>query len=462
VAAREAPPGALEPLAPEDLEILRLESPTVAGHTLKVAILDPPEGEHPPDAEALGAHISERIERAPRLRRRVQIRAGRRSAAWVDDPAFDTRRHVRARPLAEPVSHDELGRICARLMEERLDRSRPLWTIDVLAPLEEGGAAVIWRVHHSIADGATAMRLAEQVLWDPRPGSGGRSGGGGGIGAAGPSGAREPARPLAELREALSARRPARLPGTLRRELRRTRHPSPFDGVIGASREVAFVSVPLNSVRGAAKELVPAATVNDTVLALVAGGLRRWAEARGDPLGTVRVKVPVSLHSGAESAEAANRDSFFCVALPIAEPDPVERLRRINADTAVRKRAGDPRVLDTLLRDAGRVAPPLRRLLERFTLHPQAFALNVSNVPGPAERPSVLGAPVRAFYSVAEIRERHGLRVAVISMANELHFGLCADPAIVGDLDPLVMGILTEASTLGDRSRAEASAGPRP
>lgn len=443
-----------EPLAREDIAILRLESAAVAGHTLKIAILDQDASGRRPDAEALRAHIAERMERAPRLRRKLDMGKGRRAAAaWVDDPAFDVREHVRALPVAEPVSDDELRRIMARVMEARLDRSRPLWTIDVVETLEHGGVALIWKIHHCMADGATAMGFAEQLLWDAPPGPGDRERAAGAAGRGG-----EPSSHLAELRDAVSDRRPGRLPGALRRELHRTRHPSPFDGVIGESRVVAFASVPLGALKGAAKVLVPKATVNDVVLALVAGGLRYWAAARGGPLATVRVKVPVSLHHRAASADAANRDSLFVLALPLEEPDTVERLRRINVETALRKRGGDPVVLDTLLRDLGRVAPPLRRLVERLTLDPRAFALNVSNVIGSVERRSVLGAPVRALYSIAEIRERHGLRVAVVSAADELHFGLCGDPAIVGDLDPFVTGILTEASALMDRSRAAAAA----
>jgi diacylglycerol O-acyltransferase / wax synthase len=437
---REAPSPAREQVAREDLEILRLESPTIAGHTLKIAVLDPLDDQARPDIEALRARIAERIEQASRLRRRLEMGRRRRAAAWVDHPAFDVREHVRALPATEPASQDELSRICARKMEERLDRSRPLWSIDVLDPFEHRALALIWTLHHSLADGATAMRLAEDVLWDPAPREEVEAS------------RRDAAGHLRELREAIEARKPGRLPGTLRRELYKTRHPSPFDGAVGATRSVAFASVPLGRLKQAAKALAPGATVNDAVLALVAAGLRLWSQARGDPLGNVRVKIPVSLHHRAESATAANRDSFFSVALPLAEPDPAERLRRLKADTTVRKRAGDPLVLDTLLRDVGRVAPPLRRLLERLTLDPQAFALNVSNVSGPVRRPSVLGAPVRCFHSVAEIGERHALRVAVISMADELHFGLCADPAIVGDLDPLVTGILLEASALSDRA----------
>ncbi len=450
---QKAPAQAMDLLGPEDIAILRLESSTVAGHTLKVAILDPPEGRPRPDAEALRARVAERIGRAPRLRRKLQLREGRQGGAvWVNDPKFDVRQHVRPLAVARPVSHDELRHIVARVMEERLERSRPLWTLDVIDPLADGGLGLVWKIHHSMADGATALRLAEEVLWDRPVGAGDR-------GRRVERAEDAPPSPLAGARAALSARRPARLPPTLRREVLRTRHPSPFDGVIGASRIVALTTLPLGRLARAAKALVPGATVNDVVLVLLAGGVRRWWQGDRDACRAVPVKVPVSLHRQAESAEVANRDSFFVVHLPLDQPDPVECLRRIRADTALRLRAGDPAVLDTLLRDLGYLAPPLRRLAERLVAHPRAFALNVSNVAGPVARPSLLGAPVRALHSIAEIGERHGLRVAVVSLADELHFGLCADPAIVSDLDPLLTGIAAEASALLDRSRAAGADG---
>ena len=442
MATRQAPAAVSEPLSYEDLAILRMESETVAGHTLKVAILNPPPNQPRPDVQALRARIAARIERAPRLRSRLQM-GSRRRADWVDDPGFDGRDHVRAVPISGSLSDDDLRGIYARMMEERLDRSHPLWTIDLLDPLENGDIALVWRLHHSLADGAMAIRLAEEVLWDSGELPSRANAGGGQLD------------PLADLRDALAARRPGRLPGTLRRELSRSRDSSPFTGVVGTRRTVTFASLPLGGLRRATKALVPGATVNDVVLALVGAGLRSWAEFRGTALGSWRVKVPVSLHHHAEHPETANRFSFFCVGLPLSEPDPVVRLRRINEETTLRKGAGDALVLDTLLGDLARVAPPLRHVLDRLTGHPRAFALNVSNVIGPRNRPSVLGAPVRALYSIADVDQRHGLRVAVISMADELYFGLCAEPAIVGKLDPLVEGILAEAALLTDRSAAD-------
>jgi diacylglycerol O-acyltransferase len=167
----------------------------------------------------------------------------------------------------------------------------------------------------------------------------------------------------------------------------------------------------------------------------------------------VRARVPVSLHRG-EGDAVANRGSFFVVSLPVDEPDPVERLRRISAQTGVCKAAGDARVVDTLIGDLRRVAPPLRRAVERVANNPRAVALDVSNIAGPVKRPTVLGAPVGALYSIAEVAERHGLRVAAVSMADQLQLGFCADCAIVPDLDPLVRGIRAEARALLERSAA--------
>ena len=427
------------PLSAEDRAILRAESPTVAGHTLKVVILEPPSGGRRPDIEALRSHLAARLDRAPQLRWRLRT-GRRRRVEWTDDPTFDIRHHVRARRAQDPISADELERTCARMMQERLDRSKPLWGIDVLDPLEGGGTALVWSLHHSLADGAMAMRLAREVLWDEDEAL------------EGPSVVPTAPGPLGELRQSLELRRPGRLPATLRREVASPRERSPFHGRVGTLRSVAFTSIGFGGLKPSAKRLVPEATVNDLVLALVAGGVRRWAESRGGAPGSLRVRIPVSLHHSAERPEAANRDSFFYVSLPIATTDPVERLRRISGETALRKRARDAQIVDALLRDMARLAPPVRRMLDSLLARPEAFALNVSNVKGPTHRPSVLDAPVRAFYSVADIDRRHGLRVAVISMVDELHFGLCAEPTIVGGLEPLVEGIVAEAASLTGQS----------
>ena len=185
--------------------------------------------------------------------------------------------------------------------------------------------------------------------------------------------------------------------------------------------------------------------MNDAVLALVAGSLRRWIEAHHGSLAGVRVRVPVSLHH--EGDEVANRDSFFTLHLPLAEPDPVARLRAVHAATAVRKAEHDAETRDELLAELARHRH-MEHLCRRIEASPRSFALSVSNVPGPRRPVSVLGAPVESMHSLAEIGARHALRVAVVSLAGELHFGFCADPAIVDDLDSMATGIEAEADAL--------------
>ncbi len=179
-------------------------------------------------------------------------------------------------------------------------------------------------------------------------------------------------------------------------------------------------------------------TVNDVVLAIVAGGLRAWLEGGGE---RVRVQIPVSLHSrDAAQGEAGNRDSFLNVDLPLGEPDPLARLRAVNSETSVRKLDHDAETLYDFFHALGRFRP-LYEGVTRLTSGPREFALSVSNVPGPRERPSVLGHEVSGLVSFAEPADRHALRVSVVSLGGDLAFGLCSDPDAIGDLDRLAAAL---------------------
>jgi hypothetical protein len=396
-------------LSDADRVILDLESAAVAGHTCKVVLL----GTGAPTVGRLRASIAERLAAVPAMTRRLGGPADR--PTWVDDERFDIAAHVVA---AEPGG--PLRTQVARLFAERLDRSRPLWRIDVVRRPE--GDALVWRLHHALADGTVAMRFADAMLWDVEPGA-----------AAGP----------AHAAPAEDARRRLRLAAFVRHEVALGR--SPFDGTIGTAREVAFARAPLRELHDAAKRLANA-TVNDAVLTAVAGGLRAWIRRHHGHLGTVRVKIPVSLHHPGD--DDGNRDSFFTVALPLGEPDAVARLAAVRAATAVRKADHDAETLDVMMRDLARVSPQLEHFCRRLEASPRTFALNVSNVPGPPRAVAVHGTPVEAVYSIAEIGERHALRIAVVSLSGTLHFGFCCDPAIVGDIDVLAQGVEAEAAAL--------------
>jgi hypothetical protein len=153
-------------------------------------------------------------------------------------------------------------------------------------------------------------------------------------------------------------------------------------------------------------------------------------------------KVPVSMHHGDEEPSAmGNRDSFFFADLPVAEPDPRRRLVAVTGETTRRKREGDADALYLFFSDLSRVSRVVERRVARLALSPHSFSLCVSNVPGPEGPRWILGGEVRAFYSLAEVAQRHGLRVAVFSFAGDLTFGLCADADAVPDLDVLADGL---------------------
>jgi diacylglycerol O-acyltransferase / wax synthase len=404
------------PLTAEDRAILGLESPAVVGHTAKVIHLGAPA----PDAARLRARMAQRLPSAPQLTWRLDGPAA--TPVWRP-VAVDLHAHVGEIVATQPLDTERLRVEVARLFHETLDRSRPLWRMDLVGPLADGGTALVWRVHHALADGAAILRLARAVLWDapldlvatahPEPGD-------------------------AEGRRHTLA--------MLTRELVPGLRASPFDALPGVVREVAFATTALPPLRRAARTLA-GATLNDAVLAVVAGALRQWLlRHHGTVVHHLRIKVPVSLHTLDDVA--GNRDSAFVVRVPLDEPDMVTRLRVIRAETALRKSQHDAQDLYELLNQLSRASPGLRRWVARLQSGARAFALNVSNICGPAHDVTVLGAPAQALHSLAEVAPHHVLRVAVVSLADRLCVGLVADPAAVPDIAGLAAAIEQEAAEL--------------
>ncbi len=447
----------------QDAQILRLETGNVRGHTCKVVILGTGTGQTSLGVEELRDHIACRLDRAPRLRRRiVNSPLGIANPVWIDDAAFDIANHVRPVAAPGPIGRDELREVVGALMSERLDRSGPLWALDVVERLDDGSTALIWRIHHCMADGATAVKLAAELLWDhepqveaqtpsswqPEPGYGWpqllflgashrlRQGVGGAARAA-----KTVVSPRRWRDRAAALRRD---PPVISRELARKATPSPLDRRVGPGRRVAFASAPLDDLKRIGKAHGEGITINDVVLAVMAGGMRIWLDRRQASDEGIRVKVPVSLHHHDAADTEGNRDSYFFVDLPVAEEDPVRRLLAINRETADRKRHHDAEALYHL---------GLNRAVARWAMSPHVFTFNVSNVPGPREPVSVRGRPLRELYSLAEVAQHHVLRVAVISAAGTVYFSLCADRDAVDDIDTLADGIDHSFEELMARSR---------
>jgi WS/DGAT/MGAT family acyltransferase len=424
-------PAVRERLSVDDAQILRLESAAIKGHTGKVLILAPDSAGARLSVPQLRERVSQRMGAFPRLSQRVEEpRLGLGRPAWVEADEIDLDWHVAEPERADALSDEELRAAVGELLSERLDHTRPLWRLDVL-PLTGGRAAIVGRIHHAMADGVNAIKLVAGLLWDldvetPIPHA--------------PAPTPEPAKaepsPARPTGDGAEERILVRLPSALWRELRPGRDTT-LDQHIGPAREVAWSSFPLARLKRIGHSAPEGATVNDVVLAVVAGALRRWLPQAGGIAEDLRVQCPVCLHAREEEkGELGTRDSFMNVDLPIAEPDPQERLRLINAETSVRKLDHDADALYAFFHAVSRFRP-LYKGVTRLTAGPREFALSVSNVPGPRERAVILGHAVEQFCSFAEPADRHALRISVISLEGELAFGLCSDPEAISKLDGL-------------------------
>lgn len=434
-----APP--LTPLDAEDARILALETGPIRGHTLKLLLVeDAPDSSPVAD---LRASISSGLSDLPRWRQRLVPDPGTPTGyAWADDPAWSIDRHVQTVGTPGPVDAAGLRGLVAEAMKAPLDRDRPLWRVDVVPRLADGRWALIWKVHHCLADGVTAIRVGSRLLWTAEPQAGGR------------------VRPAAH-----SAAAPARRPGLrlavlagyrgfFLREFRRTGQLSPLARPVGSERDVSFVRFGLDDLRAIGKAVGPDVTINDVLLSVVAGGLGRWLADRDAAAPAMKVQIPVSMHAlPGESESRGNRDSFLLLRLPVAEGDPVARVRAVHAATRLRKNRQDARAIYGLRRSMAHLPERLRRALQRLAQGPHEYALNISNVPGPPGPIRVLDRRVDAIYSLAELAPRHALRVAAVSLAGGLFVGLLADPAVVPDLNVLTAGIRGSVDELRERLR---------
>ena len=402
-------------LSPDDARILAVESAVITGHTLKLNVLEA--GAGPLDVDALRDAVSTRLAAQPRATQRVDTTAP--EPRWVEATDFDIRDHVRRHGPA--ANRTELWRSVSGLMAEHLDRSKPLWTFDLIGPMDDGREAIAVRIHHAMADGIAAVHFLDSVLWDAhadRP-----------VRRSTHAAAPEP-RGLTEA---------WRLPGAVLRELGHPGAHSPFDRPITGSRELAFTVAPLAEVKAIGASRPTRATVNDVLLAIIAGGLRAWLDGQGQDPRRLRAQVPVSLHHRSET-ELGNHDSFMNVDLPLGEHDPLARLDRIRAETSERKKLDDADEIYDLMHALGRVKH-VGTSARRLAGSPREFSVSISNVPGPPAPVSVAGRNVVHLFSSSEPALHHALRISAISCAGDLGVGLCTDPQALPDVAGLADAI---------------------
>ena len=417
-------------LSPDDVRILDVESAAVTGQTLKLVVLQP--ATDALDLESLRAMVIHRLDSQPRATQRVDATTGQ--PRWVNAGDFDIRNHVRAHPGPDCPTPADLWRTVSGLMSQHLDRSLPLWTFDVIAPLDDGRQAIAARVHHAMADGIAAVRFLDSLLFDEHPVSPPKAA------------SQSDAASVSPIEYAL------RLPGAVARELGHPGSRSPFDRPITIARELAFTGATIADMKAIGASRPQPATVNDVLLAIVAGGLRTWLAAHDKMRRELRAQIPVSLHHRDEGQTAlGNRDSFINVDLPVGEADPLVRLDRISAETSRRKRLDDADELYEFFHALGTMKR-VEQVARRLAGSAREFSLSISNVPGPRMPVAVAGRRVQHLFSSSEPGAHHALRISAISCAGDFGIGLCVDPQAVPHVSRLAEAI--ESSFVELRSAA--------
>lgn len=404
-------------------------------------------------------HVAARLRSQPRFRSRVaEVPLGLGRPAWVPADTFDVARHVRVVSAPATGTDQDLLDLCAELLATPLDREHPLWDLVLVDGLTDGRVGIVERVHHALVDGIGGVELAAAlfdlepvVAADPRDEPASRSAGG-------PGAARLLAGALVEqaLDPVATAGRLIGAARTPRRLVAQARsgatsigdvlgsHPprAPFNRSPGSHRALRAVALPLGDVRAVGADA--GATVNDVVLALVAGALRRWfVTERVAPI-DVHVLVPVSTRSQPLGEGPGNQVGAVLVELPVTEADPERRIATIHARMAERKAAHEGEGAALLLGALDHVPavwyPPLLRYV---AMQPHVNVV-VTNVPGPPQELYFLGARIERIVPVVPLGARLGLGIAVLSYCDELTISLFADPDAMADLDVLATALADE------------------
>ncbi len=472
-----------------DAAFLYMETPSTVGHVGSLAIFDAPTASGRLNMDDLAELVEARLHLVPPMRRRViEVPLGIDHPYWVEDPDFDLDYHLRHIALPPPGNRQQLAEQVSRLAARPLDRTRPLWELYLIEGLEDGRVAQYTKIHHAAIDGVSGAEIMTVLLdvspeprevappkeaWKPEPV---------------PSDMEVlmrtlfalPTHPLEALRfqarllstlgiraRARDVQRVALLPAlanlgalampVLNDILERLapersqegelleKPPSKaprlsFNTTITPHRRYAFGTLSLDDVK--AIKNAAGTTVNDVVMALCSGALRRWLiehnELPDDPLVAM---IPVSVRTEEEKGKLGNRVSTMMAALPTNESDPRKALERVHASMKSAK-AQHAAIPANLLADFAQFATPAlaaraARAVARTGLVDRIDPICnvvISNVPGPNFPLYSAGARVVGSYPVSTIGDGMGLNITVQSYMNNLDFGLISCRELVPDV----------------------------
>ncbi|HEY4223132.1 MAG TPA: wax ester/triacylglycerol synthase family O-acyltransferase, partial [Myxococcota bacterium] len=461
-----------EPLGGLDATFLQLEDRTAHMHVGSVAVFRG----RPPAYDEFVAHVNSRLPRVPRYRQRlafVPLSLGRPS--WIDDDAFDIEYHVRHVALPHPGDDAALATLAARLFSQRLDRDKPLWELTLVEGLADDRFAIISKTHHCMIDGVSGVDLAtvlldphknapdlvDAPLWCPRPAPGARS------------------LAVAALRDQVAA--PIEAPFAIARSLWAKRNggsvdQSVDDGAFGRAKEtaklllgglkpllsiaaagrapVSSINVPLSAHRrwetlafdlGAVKQVRASlgGTVNDVVLAVVAGAMRTFLMARNESVvEDLRVMVPVSVRPQQDRGKLGNQVAAIFCDLPVHEASAAERLRIVSKTMTGLKQTKQAVGALALTKLSDFAPPTLAAQAARLSVANPWFNLVVTNVPGPQQPIYLRGRELLHCHPLVPLAARQTIGIALLSYNGHIDVGLLGDADRTRDLPVLKQALL--------------------
>lgn len=466
-------------LSSRDVALLIEEGVTAPRHNATLDILDPGDGGL--DYAGFLDLVADRLSFVPRYRKRVQFVPGRVAApVWIDDDRFDLEYHVRRSAVPRPGDLDQLRDLAARIVSRPLDRTRPLWEIYFVEGLADDRVAVLTKTHQALVDGVDTVDLGQLLLdvrpdviglgsdaWQPRPVSG-------------------PALLLGALRDSLTdvetlsvtamgarhwvARRASGLLGVVTGAATQIlgngqQRATPLSGTLSQSRLVVALETRLDDYRRIRD--AHGGTINDVILAVVAGGLRAWLMNRGETLrGTRQLQalVPVSvIDSDLEATSMGSQIAPHYVELPVGEVSPVVRLHQVSYSFDAHAATGRAVAADRLAGITGFAPATFHAMGSRVAAaeSEKGFVLPVTNVPGPQTARYAAGARLVASYPIHPLLPGHALSVGVTSYDGRVFFGLTVDRDLIPDADVLGQCFLEALDELRDTSDGGRVRAPR-
>jgi WS/DGAT/MGAT family acyltransferase len=461
-----------------DSSFLHLERDSAHMHVGACAIFEGPAPEHDELIEA----IVGRLHLVPRYRQRlafVPFEQGR--PVWVDDPHFNPRYHVRDTALPRPGGEEELKRLAGRVFSQALDRAKPLWELWLVEGLQDGRFALLSKAHHALVDGISGVDIAT-VLFDSAPDP---------MPTAQPELEWIPQPPPSDsqlLADALLER--ATVPGEIARGVRAALRgprsvmsrvgeglvgvgamawaglnpapPSPFNVRIGPHRRFTWVHSDL--ARFKAIKNATGGTVNDVVLAVVAGSLGRYMRLHGHPTDGVVLKamVPISVRADVDRGALGNQVSAMWAPLPVGMTDPIQRLLRIRREMQGIKDSGQAVGAQVLTSLSGFAPPTIVAQAVRLQSRQRFFNVVVTNVPGPQFPLYMLGRQLEAIFPLVPLAKNTALGIAIMSYNGQLSFGLTADFDALPDVETLAEEIESSIEELASAAIVPGTSSRRP